>query len=65
MKQKEIQKREKQRLERIEFMNEQEKERERVKNIQTIIKAKINGMRDAKIPEKFIKGCERQLQPTT
>lgn len=65
MKQKEIQKRERQRLERIEFANEQEKEKERVKNIQTIIKAKIDGMRVAKIPEKFVKGCERQLQPTT
>lgn len=59
-----MQKREKQRLERIEYMNEQEKEKERVKNIQAIIKAKIDGMRVAKIPEKFIKGCERQLQPT-
>lgn len=64
MKQKQIEKQEKQRLERIEFMNEQEKERERVKNIQTIIKAKIDGMRNAKIPEKFVKGCERQLQST-
>lgn len=65
MKQKEIQKHEKQRLERIEFMNEKEKEKERVKNIQTIINAKIEGMRDAKIPEKFVKGCERQLRPAT
>ncbi|XP_037049885.1 cilia- and flagella-associated protein 45-like [Bradysia coprophila] len=65
MKQKQIEKKEKQRRERIEFINEQEKERERVKNIQTIIKAKINGMREAKIPEKFVKGCERQLQSTT
>ncbi len=64
MEQKEAQKRERQRLERIEFVSEQEKEKERVKNIQTIIKAKIHGMREAKIPEKFVKGCERQLQPT-
>ncbi|KAJ6634751.1 Cilia- and flagella-associated protein 45, partial [Pseudolycoriella hygida] len=65
MKQKEFQKREKQRLERIEFMNEQEKEKERIKNIQMIIKSKIDGMRDAKIPEKFVRGCERQLQTTS
>lgn len=64
MKQKELQKREMQRLERIEFENDRDKEKERVKNIQTIIKTKIDGMRDAKIPEKFVKGCERQLQPT-
>lgn len=65
MKQKEIQKREKQLLERNEFESELEKEKERVKNIEAIIKAKIDGMRAAKIPEKFVKGCERQLQLTT
>lgn len=65
MKQKEIEKRERQRLERIEFASEQEKEKERAKNIQTIIRAKIDGMREARIPEKFVKGCERQLQTTT
>lgn len=65
MKQKEIEKREKQRLERVQFANEQSKEKERIKNIQTIIRAKIDGMREAKIPEKFVKGCERQLQSTS
>lgn len=64
MKQKEVEKREKQRLDRIEFANQQEKERQRNTNLQTIINAKIEGMREARIPEKFVKDVERQLRPS-
>ena len=64
MKEREFERREKQRLDRLEFAEQQDKEKERSKNIQTVIDAKIREMRMAKIPEKFVKEVERQLRPS-
>lgn len=47
-----------------EYYAELEKEQQRNKNIKNVIAMKIKSMKDAKIPDKFIKDVERQLKVT-
>lgn len=59
--QKEVARRSTKDFNRIEYNAARQKEEERSKNIKSIINRKINAMRQANIPEKFIKDVERQL----
>lgn len=61
MVEKEIARREERQANLKEFRTQQEIEKQRSINIQSIINRKIEEMRRAKIPEKFVKDVERQL----
>lgn len=56
-----MKRREMKRRARNEHFAEIEKDRLRSKNLKNVIKTKIQEMREAKVPEKFIKDVERQL----
>lgn len=61
MVEKELARREERQANLKEFRTQQEIEKQRTINIQSIINRKINEMRRANIPEKFVKDVERQL----
>lgn len=51
-----------QRRAKNEYLAWQEKEKLREKNIQSVIQMKLEAMRNAHMPEKFIKDVEKQLK---
>lgn len=62
IKDKELARRAGEKLEREQHVQQLEQERERERNIQAVISAKISSMRHANIPDRFIKDVQRNLE---
>lgn len=62
IKDKEMARREREKLEREQHAQHLAEERERERNIQAVISSKISSMRQANIPDRFIKDVQRNLE---